>query len=109
MEIGDPGAFTMNHLAPLGCSYELRDDGIVYLTGVPDGSLIATTYDLTVTAHNDCGYADASATLNLRQIVAGQIAWVADGSKGQTLPGTVAASKITDHVLYQYLENFFEQ
>ena len=106
--LGDPEAFTMSHPAPLGCHYELREDGIVYLVGVPDESLTETSYDLTVTAHNACGFADATATMNLRQIIEGKIAWVGCGSKGAGPADAIPASQSTDHTLYQYLENYFD-
>lgn len=114
-------SFTMNHPAPEGCSYELREDGIIYLVGTPSASLATSTYDLTVTAANDCGFANASATLELRTLeptAKKQIAWVAigthlDGSdvkptKGETLPGNPDADKSTSHALYTYLQNYFD-
>ena len=103
-------SFNMSHDAPLGCHYELREDGIVYLAGVPDESLTVTSYDLTVTAHNACGFADATATMNLRQIIEGKIAWVGCGDKGGDDPTekAIPASQGTGHTLYQYLENYFE-
>ena len=117
----DPSSFTMNHPAPAGCSYELREDGIVYLVGTPSTTLTASTYDLTVTTANDCGFANASATLELRTLeptAKKQIAWIAigthlDGSdikptKGETLPGTPDADKSTSHALYTYLSGFFD-
>ena len=105
----DPSSFTMSHPDPAGCSYELREDGIVYLVGTPSASLSASTYDLTVTTANDCGFANASATLELRILeptAKKQIAWIATGTKGQTLPGTPTASESTSHALYTYLNGF---
>jgi len=117
----DPSSFTMNHPAPDGCSYELREDGIVYLVGTPSASLAASTNSLTVTTVNDCGFANASATLELHTLeptAKKQIAWVAigthlDGSdvkptKGETLPGNPDADKSTSHALYTYLSGFFD-
>ena len=101
--IGDPTAFSMNHPAPLGCSYKLHEDGIVYLVGTPDPSLTVDQYDLTVTAHNACGFADATATMNLRQIIKGKIAWVGCGEKGAGPANAIPASQGTGHTLYQYL------
>lgn len=114
-------SFTMNHSAPDGCSYELREDGIVYLVGTPSTTLTTSTYDLTVTTVNDCGSANASATLQLRTLAPTarkQIAWVAigthlDGSdvkptKGETLPGNPDTDKSTSHALYTYLQNYFD-
>ncbi len=117
----DPSSFTMNHPAPADCSYELREDGIVYLVGTPSASLATSTYSLTVTTVNDCGFANASATLELRTLeptAKKQIAWVAigthlDGSdvkptKGETLPGNPDTDKSTSHALYTYLSGFFD-
>ena len=114
-------SFTMNHPAPEGCSYELREDGIIYLVGTPSASLTASTYNLTVTTVNDCGSANASATLELRTLeptAKKQIAWVAigthlDGSdvkptKGETLPGNPDTDKSTSHALYTYLKTYFD-
>ena len=111
VDTSDPSAFSMSHPAPAGCSYELHEDGIVYLVGTPATTLTAGTINLKVTAHNDCGFANATATLELRSLettTKPQIAWVADGTKNQTLPGTVEAAKSTGHVLYQYLQTFFD-
>lgn len=102
-------SFTMNHPAPAGCSYELREDGIVYLVGTPSTTLAASTYSLTVTTVNDCGFANASATLELRTLeptAKKQIAWIGckgDGKHQQSLPGTLDGSQSTDHSLYKYL------
>ena len=104
-------SFTMNHPAPAGCIYELREDGIVYLVGTPLASLAASTYSLTVTTANDCGFANASATMELRTLAPTakkQIAWIATGTKGQTLPGTPTASESTSHALYTYLQTYFD-
>ena len=103
-------SFDMSRPAPEGCSYVERD-GIVYLTGTPSLSLAADDYDLTITVHNDCGSTTASATLHLFSLETTpkpKIAWVADGTKAQELPGTVAAAKSTSHPLYTYLETFFD-
>lgn len=117
----DPSSFTMNHPAPADCSYELREDGIVYLVGTPSASLATSTYSLTVTTVNDCGFANASATLELRTLeptAKKKIAWIAigthlDGSeikptKGETLPGNPDTDKSTSHALYTYLSGFFD-
>ncbi len=117
----DPSSFTMNHPAPDGCIYELREDGIVYLVGTPSASLAASTNSLTVTTVNDCGFANASATLELHTLeptAKKQIAWVAigthlDGSdvkptKGETLPGNPDTDKSTSHALYTYLKTYFD-
>ncbi len=107
----DPSSFTMNHPAPAGCSYELREDGIVYLVGTPLASLAASTYSLTVTTVNDCGFANASATLELRTLeptAKKKIAWIATGAKAETLPGTPTASESTSHALYTYLQTYFD-
>ena len=105
----DPSSFTMSHPAPAGCSYELREDGIIYLVGTPSTTLAASTYSLTVTAVNGCGFANASATLELRTLeptAKKQIAWIGckgDGKNQQSLPGTLDGSQSTDHSLYKYL------
>lgn len=102
--------YTMSHPAPSGCTYDLREDNIVYLTGVPATGLSAADYTLTITAQNPCGGADAVASMTfhlLAETANPTVAWIADGTKGETLPGTVDASKSTGHVLYQYLENYF--
>ncbi len=105
----DPSSFTMSHTAPDGCSYELREDGIIYLVGTPSTTLAASTYSLTVTTVNDCGFANASATLELRTLeptAKKQIAWIGckgDGKNQQPLPGTLDGSQSTDHSLYKYL------
>ena len=107
----DPSSFTMSHPAPAGCSYELREDGIIYLVGTPSTTLAASTYSLTVTTVNDCGFANASATLQLRTLeptAKKQIAWIATGTKGETLPGTPTASESTSHALYTYLQTYFD-
>ncbi len=107
----DPSSFTMSHPAPDGCSYELREDGIVYLVGTPSLTLAAADYDLTLTTVNDCGFTNASATMHLYSLettAKPQIAWIATGTKGQTLPGNPTASQSTDHTLYKYLQNFFD-
>ena len=120
-QIANASSWDVSPAAPAGCAYELGEDGIIYLTGTPSASLTTGNQDITVTAHNDCGGSDAQATLNLRTLAATakpQIAWVAigthlDGSdvkptKGETLPGSVDASKSTSHVLYTYLQNYFD-
>ena len=120
-QIANASSWDVSPAAPAGCAYELGEDGIIYLTGTPSASLTIGNQDITVTAHNDCGGSDAQATLNLRTLAATakpQIAWVAigthlDGSdvkptKGETLPGSVDASKSTSHVLYTYLQNYFD-
>ena len=92
--------------APAGCAYELGEDGIVYLTGTPSATLAAGNQNITVTASNTCGFSSADATLQLRSLEATakkQIAWIADGTKGETLPGTVDAAKSSNHALYKYL------
>ena len=102
--------YTMSHPAPSGCTYDLREDNIVYLTGVPATGLSAADYTLTVTAQNPCGGADAVASMTfhlLAETAKPTVAWIADGTKAQTLPGTLTAAKSTDHVLYQYLQNYF--
>lgn len=117
----DPSSFTMSHPAPDGCSYELREDGIVYLVGTPSLTLAAADYDLTLTTVNDCGFTNASATMHLYSLettAKPQIAWVAIGThldgtkevptKGEDLPGTPDADKSTSHALYTYLSGFFD-
>lgn len=106
-----PSSFVMDHAAPDGCSYVLREDGIVYLTGTPSASLTASTYNLTLTTQNECGLVNASATLELRiqaKTAKPQVAWISTGAKGETLPGNPAANKSTSHTLYTYLQNYFD-
>ena len=111
VDVTDPtNAFEMNHAAPDGCAYELREDGIVYLTGTPATSLTATQYDITVTAKNPCGLGTATATMQIRQITEGKIAWVGCGNKGGADPTekAIPAEQGTGHTLYQYLDGYFE-
>ena len=97
--------------APAGCTYELGEDGIIYLTGTPSATLAAGNQNITVTVANTCGFANANATLELRSLEATakpQIAWISIGTKGETLPGTPDAEKSTTHPLYNYLESYFD-
>lgn len=110
-QISNASSWTVTPAAPAGCAYELGENGIIYLTGTPSASLAAGNQEITVTAHSDCGYADATASMDLRTLAATakpQIAWVADGTKGQTLPGSVADGKSTGHALYKYLKDYFD-
>jgi len=111
VDVSDPTtAFEMNRPAPDGCAYELRADGIVYLTGTPATSLTATQYGITVTAKNPCGLGTATATMQIRQITEGKIAWVGCGNKGGADPTekAIPAEQGTGHTLYQYLDGYFE-
>ena len=110
-QISNASSWTVTPAAPAGCAYELGENGIIYLTGTPSASLAAGNQEITVTAHSGCGYADAPAAMELRTLPSTakpQIAWVADGTKGQTLPGTVTTGKSSNHALYKYLKDYFD-
>lgn len=105
--------YTMSHPAPSGCAYELREDDIIYLTGVPAKGLSAANYTLTVTAENPCGGASANASMTfymLAETTKPTVAWIGcngDGKNQQALPGSLAASQSTSHPLYTYLQDDF--
>ena len=105
VDVTDPAnAFEMAPIeAPLGCAYELREDGIVYLTGTPDPSLTVDDYTITVTAKNPCGFGTATASMHIYQIIQGKIAWVGCGNKGAGPANAIPESQGTAHPLYQYL------
>lgn len=104
VDVTDPdNAFEMNRPAPLGCAYELREDGIVYLTGTPDPTLTVDDYTITVTAKNPCGFGTAIASMHIYQIIQGKIAWVGCGNKGAGPANAIPESQGTAHPLYQYL------
>lgn len=113
-KVTNTSSFTMSHPAPTGCTYELREDDIVYLTGVPATGLSATNYTLTITAENPCGGADVNASMTfyvLAQTAKPTIAWIGykgSGANQQALPGTLDASQSTTHPLYIYLQTFFD-
>lgn len=111
VDVSDPTtAFEMNRPAPDGCAYELRGDGIVYLTGTPATSLTVDDYEIEVTAKNPCSLVKATANMHIHQIVQGKIAWVGCGDKGGADPteNAIPASQGTNHVLYKYLKDYFE-
>lgn len=107
-KLENTSTYTVSY-TPAGCSYELRDDDILYLIGTP-GAIGDGTQTLTVTAENTCGGADASASMTLYTLAATtkpSIAWIGCGDKGQTLPGSIEASQSTEQALYEYLETYF--
>ena len=107
-KLENTSTYTVSY-TPAGCSYELRDDDILYLVGTP-GAIGDGTQTLTVTAENTCGGADASASMTLYTLAATtkpSIAWIGCGDKGQTLPGSIEASQSTEQALYEYLETYF--
>ena len=111
VDVTDPdNAFSMNRAAPAGCAYELREDGIVYLTGTPDPALTVDDYEIIVTAKNPCGLGTATANMHIYQIVQGKIAWVGCGDKGGADPtvNAIPESQGTNHTLYKYLKDYFE-